>query len=248
MTQYKHIYFDLDDTLTPSRTPMLAEHIPLFMRLCKEKDVIVVSGAQESQMKSQLTPETDGMYYLLTQNGNLAMAPDGAVLWKESFSDEQVAAIMHIIELLKADANMTVANENDLIENRGSQISYSVIGHHESLENKRAYDPDGARRRALLGGRRAEVDDLTKHGIEITIGGTTCFDIFLAGRNKGFNVKRLADQLGWNIDECVYLGDALQPGRNDASVIGVMPTRAVKDHNDTFAFIASELLTPSTTQ
>ncbi len=55
-----HIFFDLDDTLTPSRSPMKPEHIPLFLELCGKKDVIVISGAQESQMVQQLPTESAG--------------------------------------------------------------------------------------------------------------------------------------------------------------------------------------------
>ena len=38
----------------------------------------------------------------------------------------------------------------------------------------------------------------------------------------------------WNKDECVYYGDALIPGGNDESVIGVIETIPVVNHRDTY--------------
>ncbi len=237
----KHFFFDLDETLTPSRSPMLSEHTDLFERLTKERDVIVVSGAQESQMKKQL-PQKPLRYYLLTQNGNRAIDPEGNVLWSESFSEAQTEAIFSFIAKIKNDLNLKVKNEDDLVENRGSQISYSLIGHNEELKIKKAFDPDGSKRKNILASHTTDVQDLLENKVEVTVGGTTCFDFFLAGKNKGYNITRLIERLRWPKDECIYFGDALEPGRNDESVIGIIPTQAVKGPEETFRFIEEKLI------
>lgn len=238
----KHVFFDLDDTLTPSRTMMKAEHVPLFVRLCKAKDVIVVSGAQESQIKKQIPAEASGLYVILSQNGNYAIGKDGTVLWSERFSPEQEQAINAFIRSVHDELALKVRDENDLVEHRGSQISYSLIGHNEAREIKRAFDPDASKRKAILAAHEKDVERLRSLGIEITAGGTTCLDIFLLGKNKGFHVPRLIEHEGWSKEDSLYVGDALEPGRNDESVIGVIPTRAVKDPNETFDFIKNNLL------
>lgn len=237
----KHIFLDLDDTLTPSRSAMRAEHVPLFERLCDRFDVIVVTGARESQMMRQLPASAAGKYFKLSQNGNHATDRDGSVLWSERFTAEQVRLILDFISRIQNEIGLDVSNEHDLVENRGSQISYSLIGHSEIIDKKQAFDPDGSYRRDLLARHAAELRDLAAAGIEITIGGTTCLDIFLLGKNKGFHVPRLIEHEGWKREESIYFGDALAPGRNDETVIGVIPTKSVTGPDQTFEIIAKML-------
>jgi phosphomannomutase len=237
----KHVFFDLDDTLTPSRTQMTAEHTRLFVELCNEKDVIVVSGAQESQMKKQLPPEANGLYFILSQNGNHAISKDGKTIWSEGFSPEQVRAIDTFIKSIHDELALNVRDEKNLVEYRGSQISYSLIGHDEDREIKKGFDPRGARRKAILAAHAKDIEHLSSLGIEVTVGGTTCLDIYLLGKNKGFHIPRLIEQQEWSKEDSLYVGDALEQGRNDESVIGVIPTHAVKDPDDTFVFIKQML-------
>jgi HAD superfamily hydrolase (TIGR01484 family) len=238
----KHFFFDLDKTLTRSRTPMASEHQELFGRLCDSYDVVVVSGAQESQMRYQVTPRFDGRYWALTQRGNHAIAKDGSVLWKEDFTDAQVAAIFGFIKMIEEELKLEVSDKNDLVEHRGSQVGYSLIGHHEDVEKKYAFDPKSELRKELLSRHRVDVERLHAAGIDVEPGGTTSLDFMLAGQHKGFNITRFLKHTGWSKDECIYVGDELEPGRNDESVIGVIPTHAVTDPDDTFAYIASVLV------
>ncbi|HVU75427.1 MAG TPA: HAD-IIB family hydrolase [Candidatus Paceibacterota bacterium] len=237
----KHFFFDLDGTLTPSRSEIRAQDVATFEQLCAQYDVVVVSGAQDSQMRKQLPERLNAKFYRLTQNGNKAFDPDGNEMWSEVFAPEQEKLVFATIEKWKHELAIAVRDENDLVEHRGSQISYSLIGHEEDRAKKAAYDPDGSAIKKILAQRPADVAALTEAGVEVTVAGTTCFDFFLLGKNKGFHVARLAVQKGWDKDECIYIGDALEPGRNDETVIGVLPTHAVKDPDDTFSFIKKML-------
>ena len=71
--------------------------------------------------------------------------------------------------------------------------------------------------------------------MQVKIGGTTCFDYTAEGKNKGFFVPKLIETMDWNKDESIYFGDALFPGGNDESVIGVIDTQAVVDPADTLS-------------
>lgn len=237
----QHIFFDLDGTLTRSRTRMAESDVPVFDALCAARDVIVVSGAEEKQMRMQLPVKIDHGYYLLTQNGNHAIDKDGAILWSEHFTDEQKQLVMAFIKDVHDELMLSVNDEDDLVEDRGSQISYSLIGHHEDLAKKQAFDPHGEKRKAILAARGIEMQHLMDRGIEITIGGTTCFDIFQAGKNKGYNISRFIEKMGWKREDCIYYGDALEPGRNDHTVIGVIRAQAVSGPEQTFEFIKKML-------
>lgn len=237
----KHVFFDLDETLTPSRSRMLPEHAALFAALCQAADVIVVSGAQESQMRKQLPEDTAPAYIMLTQNGNHAIDKDGAVLWSESFTSGQTALIDAFIKKVHDDLSLAVRDENDLVEHRGSQISYSLIGHNAPLEEKKAFDPGAVRRKHIMASYNGDTEALKDAGVEVVAGGTTCLDIYLLGRNKGFNIRRLNELKGWHKEDCLYFGDALEPGRNDESVLGVIPTQAVTGPEETFMMIEKML-------
>lgn len=238
----KHVFFDMDDTLTKSKTLMAPEHAPLFRSLCGKKDVIIVSGQDIDNIRRQIPTECDGLYFVLTQNGNHALAKDGSVLWSRDFSNEQKTLIYEFANELKKELHLEVKDENDLIEDRGSQISYSLIGHHEDLQKKREFDPGAKKRIAILEDHSSWVTKLRDASIEVAAGGTTCFDFMLLGCNKGSNVLRLTEREGWKKEDSLYVGDALEPGRNDETVIGVIPTHAVKDPDETFGFIKSNLL------
>lgn len=238
----KHIFFDLDNTLTRSRTLMAAPHQELFKKLCHEKDVVVVTGGQISQIQKQIPPSFDGQYFALSQSGNHAIAKNGDVLWSEKFSLEQKVAILEFIKIVHDEVALSVKDENDLVEDRGSQISYSLIGHHEEVDIKEAFDPDAKKRLEVLAKHKEAVERLRAAGADVRPGGTTTFDFTIAGKHKGFNILRLIEHEGWKKEDCVYVGDALFPGGNDATVIGVIPTQAVQDPNETFDFVKSHLL------
>jgi len=189
-----------------------------------------------------VTPRFDGRYYILAQSGNDTKSKDGATLWIETLSEGQAAATFSFIKVLKEAFGIVVRDENDLAEHRGAQITYSILGFHENIDKKYAFDPDDSKRSAMLAAHPVEVKRLQDLGIEVTPAGTTSYNFILAGKHKGFNITRLIEREGWKKDECLYVGDALFPGGNDESVIGVIPTRAVKDPQETFDFIRTTLL------
>ena len=78
-------------------------------------------------------------------------------------------------------------------------------------------------------------------GVEVKSGGTTVLDIFQKGKHKGYNVGELIKTLGWEKDNAIYVGDALFPGGNDATVIGVIDTHAVPNYHATYDFLKNEL-------
>lgn len=207
------IFLDLDNTVTESRGKIAPEMVEA---LSNYTTVVIVSGASEEQMRKQLgqTPAI-----LLSQNGNVND------LWRRELTHtERVLILNHIASYNGVDSN---------VEDRGAQISYSFTGHSAPVEIKKAYDPDGSKRRAIL------TSYPLVESLEAKIGGTTCIDYFPAGLNKGYNVGKYIQQMGWRRSECIYVGDALFPGGNDESVIGVIATFPVNGWKDTLRFLTS---------
>lgn len=232
----KHLFFDLDNTLTRSRSPITKEMSEaLHAHLTSGKDIIIVSGATEEQIFKQMGELFKDDIYVLAQNGNRATLKGGELGWANILSFKQKEDVFaHIIDVknIFSEISDEVNNEDDLIQDRGCQISFSLIGHNEAILKKEAFDPGGRRRRNIL-----DKVPFVSDTMEVKIGGTTCLDYIEKGKNKGFNVSELVNREGWTIDECIYFGDALFKGGNDESVIGICPTQSVKDPAETLSIL-----------
>lgn len=240
----KHFFFDLDKTLTRSRSLMEPDHETTFRMLCERYSVVVVTGGELSQIEKQIPESCRRRYHTLSQSGNHAVLKVGTVLWSEKFTTAQKTAVNEFIRIVHDELRLRVKDENDLIEDRGSQISYSLIGHHEDIEKKEAFDPDAKKRLAILEKHKDDIEKLSAAGADVRIGGTTTFDFTLKGKHKGFNIERFIETMGWKKEDCVYVGDALFPGGNDETVIGVIPTKPVKDYRETYVYLRDILQRP----
>ncbi|OGG56650.1 hypothetical protein A2680_03925 [Candidatus Kaiserbacteria bacterium RIFCSPHIGHO2_01_FULL_55_37] len=238
----KHFFFDLDNTLTPSKSLILPEHAPILKKLSGRADVIVVSGHGEKDIRKHLTPVLEGAFHILGQNGNFAETKDGRVLWNRSLAQAQKDAILAFVAKARKHLGYTVRDENDIVEDRDSQIAFSLIGHHEDKAVKDAFDPDFKKRIQLLNNLSADVETLKGANVEVRIGGTTNLDFFELGKNKGFNVNLFIEKMGWEKPDCIYVGDALFEGGNDETVVGVIPTKPVADYRETYSYLSKVLL------
>lgn len=222
--KYKHLFFDMDETVAPSRQPMLSDMYELLDSL--EQDVIIVSG----QRVDKIAWQSNNLPAIrLGQNGNYAVDNSGAELWNFPLEDNYRGEIMAHIQAIVAELDHEPNLDWVPIEDRGAQITFSPIGNQAPVEIKQSYDPDRSKRFALLDKVPFNSEDLV-----VKIGGSTSYDYIHKDRHKGSNVQRLIDVKGWNADECVYFGDGLYPGGNDEAVIGVIDTIAVTNHLDTY--------------
>lgn len=209
-----HLFLDLDNTVTESRGKISPE---MFETLSGLENVIIVSGAEVKQIRAQIG---DLNCMILAQNGN-----DNPI-WTRKLNKRERLEIMNHID------TFTTKIKEDQLEDRGAQISYSFVGHHAPIEEKKAFDPKGQYRREVL-----EKYPLQSDLIEIKIAGTTCFDYLPKGLHKGYNIGKFIDLMGWKKIDCLYIGDALFPGGNDETVIGVIPTFPVENHLENLKFL-----------
>lgn len=207
------LFLDMDGTVTESRSRISLE---MYEELSRFNDVVIVSGASKEQMRSQVL---NLEWKIMAQNGN------DTPLWTRHLYEHQKEEIQHHI-------NQFAKIGNDQLEDRGCQISYSFVGHHAPLELKKQYDPTRERRLKILTDYPFQSET-----VEVKVAGTTCLDYYPKGHNKGTNIAEFIKQMGWDKDDCLYIGDALFPGGNDETVVGVIPTKSVKDPADTLAFL-----------
>ena len=215
----------MDGTISLARskiTPEMKATLQSFID--KGIDIVVVSGSHNEQMHYQ----TEGLPVVkMGQNGNHAVHPIEGELWCDVMTQQQKDKITTHTEAIWAECTHTVPDENDLFEDRGSQISFSLYGHNADVQEKKAFDGDFKKRKALLEQVPYDCDET-----EVKIGGSTTFDYIKKGKNKGYNVSKIIEHFNWNKDDCLFFGDALFPGGNDETVVGVIETVEVADEHD----------------
>lgn len=224
----KYIFFDLDNTLTRSRSPITLQMTQLLFQLSKKHEVFIVSGADAKQIAMQVGPKLSGKYWSMGQNGNACITPEGEVLWENKMNWLEKHEVFAYSYKLFSAKLFSHKDKHDLLQDRGCQLSYSFIGHHEDVSKKEKFDPDHKKRESVL--RRFPFKSKT---VEVKIAGTTCLDFFIKGKNKGTNIAALCKKMGWKKSTCLYVGDALFKNGNDESVIGIIPTEAVRDPSET---------------
>jgi hypothetical protein len=95
-------------------------------------------------------------------------------------------------------------------ENRGSQITFSALGQQAPLAEKEKWDPDFAKRKRMQALLQSYIPEFS-----VRLGGTTSIDINKPGIDKAYGIRKLRDLLGIQIEEMIFVGDAIFPGGND---------------------------------
>ena len=115
------------------------------------------------------------------------------------------------------------------IEDRDSQITLSALGQQAPLEEKKAWDPDFAKRKRM----KTVLDELIPE-FSVRLGGATSVDVTKPGIDKAYGIRKLRDILGIEIEDMLFVGDALFPGGNDypAKEAGVVCVQ-VRDPEET---------------
>ena len=238
------IAFDLDDTLAPSKSPVDPRMAELLVRLLDVVEVCVISGGQFGQFQSQLVdnlpldhPEALARMHLMPTCGTQYYRFRGdewQQQYAENLTDEQKAAALAAVE---SEARRLGYWESDtwgpILEDRGSQITFSALGQAAPVDAKKAWDPTGEKKNALRAAVQEHLPDL-----EVRSGGSTSVDITRRGIDKAYGMSKLAELTGVPFEQMLFVGDRLDPDGNDFPVVALgIPTRAVEGWEDTAAVI-----------
>ena len=136
---------------------------------------------------------------------------DWKKLYSEDFSADEKAKIISSLKKAVAQAGFKVEKVwGEVIEDRGSQITFSALGQQAPLEEKKKWDPDFTKRKKI----KAILDPLIP-GFSVRMGGATSIDVTKPGIDKAYGIGKLRDVLGISLKEMIFIGDALFPGGND---------------------------------
>ena len=220
----KLIAFDLDGTLAESKQRVSAHMGDLLGELAHKMPIAVLSGGGFPQFEKQFLPALPSD----TNLSSVYLFPDNAAqcyLYKQGtwmptydyhFNAEEKAQILNALEISMAEVNFTQPEKlwGEQVEDRGAEITFSALGQHAPIEEKKKWDPSKAKRKPLY-------DALVRQLPQFSIGlnATTSIDITRKGINKAFGIRELVKMSGISISEMLYVGDALEEGGNDSVVI-----------------------------
>jgi HAD superfamily hydrolase (TIGR01484 family) len=103
----------------------------------------------------------------------------------------------------------------EVIEDRGTQMTFSALGQLAPLEMKRRWDPDGRKRGEIMKRLARYLPDR----VEARLGGTTSIDVTMRGIDKGYGIRKIMERLGYKKGEMLFIGNCLYKGGNDFPVI-----------------------------
>ncbi|MBX2981428.1 MAG: HAD-IIB family hydrolase [Flavobacteriales bacterium] len=214
----KLIVFDLDGTLAESKSAVDGEMVALLSALLAIVQVAIISGGSWKQFQEQVLGHLPDDGHLK----DLSLLPTCGTkfyrygagweqLYSEDFTPEQKQRIIGALnEAIAASALKAQKTWGELIEDRGSQITFSALGQQAPLDAKEKWDPDLAKRKSM----KALLDERLPE-FSVRLGGTTSIDINKPGIDKAYGIRKLRDILAVPIDQMIFIGDALYPGGND---------------------------------
>lgn len=216
--------FDLDGTLAESKIPMDTEMTNLFEELLKKRKVAVIGGGRVELFETQLLASLahaeslfSNLFLFPTTGTRFMRYEDGwKTIYAHELSAEERAAIKEAFEKAFKDIGYQHPEKTygEIIEDRGTQVTFSALGQQAPLDVKTAYKGSAEDRRQEI------VAALVKYipQYEIRIPGKSSIDVTMKGIDKGYGVEQMRDHLGIPIDEMVFVGDALYEGGNDEPV------------------------------
>lgn len=243
-TAIRLVAFDLDDTLAPSKSAIDPRIGDLLIALAERVEVAIISGGQLAQFTMQVvdrlpesSPEILARVHLLPTCGTqyYRIAEDGVdTVYAHALTDDQRSRALAAVE---GEARRLGYWESetwgDILEDRGSQITFSALGQRAPLEAKKAWDPTGAKKNELRAAVAGRLPDL-----EVRSGGSTSVDITHRGIDKAYGMRQLAEQTGIALDDMLFVGDRLDPDGNDYPVLAMgVRCQAVDGWEDTAVFL-----------
>lgn len=238
------VAFDLDDTLAPSKSPIDPRIGDLLVSLAERVEVAIISGGQLAQFTAQVvdrlpahaTPILPALHLLPTCGTQYyRLADDGVqtVYAHALTDDEKQRALAAVEEEARRLGLWESQTWGDILEDRGSQITFSALGQKAPVDAKMAWDPTGEKKNSLREAVAARVPDL-----EVRSGGSTSVDITARGIDKAYGMRQLAEQTGISLDDMLFVGDRLDPDGNDYPVLAMgVACQAVEGWEDTAVFL-----------
>jgi len=218
----KLIVFDLDGTLTESKANIDEEMASLIAKLLETKKIAVISGGKFERFQQQLLSKLSADEALFN---NLFLFPVTATafykyennkwtkVYSQSLSSEEKEKILSAFEKTFAELNYKhpAVIYGNLIEDRESQITFSIVGQEAPMEAKEKWNKANPDIRSKM------EQVLQKHlpDMEVKVAGLTSIDVTRRGIDKGYGIQQIAKHSDVSIQDIIFVGDAFFTEGND---------------------------------
>ncbi|MBA3841705.1 MAG: HAD-IIB family hydrolase [Actinobacteria bacterium] len=219
------IAFDLDNTLTDSKSPLVDEMADLLDRLLLRFQVCVISGGTFEQFQKQLlhglkaAPDALRALHVMPTCGTRYYRFDIATRsWRLVYAED-------LTDVQKTKIVAALTKGADALGYRGSRLwgrrskteaarsRFSALGQEAPIAETEAWDPDGGKKRKL----RDYVAKLIPE-LGVRVGGSTSIDVTKHGIDKAYGINKLLVLLDAAKQDVIFVGDRLSKGGNDYPV------------------------------
>lgn len=226
------IVFDLDGTLTESKSPLASDMEALLIKLLEQKQVAIIGGGRWQQFQDQFLahfncpPDLFVRLYLFPTTGTSFYKYEVNKGWQNIYSillsDEQKKRIIDSLNATLKEINFPQPEKiyGEQLQDRGSQITFSALG--QDVVDVLGTEKGVALKKAwgALPWRSKIAEELQKKipDLEVHKGGISTIDITQKGIDKGYGIKQINEHVGIPVADMLFIGDAIYPGGNDYAV------------------------------
>lgn len=224
----KVIIFDLDGTLTETKSPMDAQMAELLRKLLERKTVAVIGGGRYELFKEQLIRRLRGPKKLLR---NLFLFPTTATtfyrftqgwnkIYDHQLTKKEKRKIFKAFQETFKEVGYVHPRRTygKVIEDRGTQVTFSALGQdvvkalgRRGVELKKKWKDENAAMKMRL----VRALERRLPNFKIGAAGYTSIDVTRKGIDKAYGIRQIKKHLRVSISQMIFIGDALFPGGND---------------------------------
>lgn len=222
----KLIAFDLDDTLSVTKSPISDRISGLLTELLEHYEVCIISGGRFEQFKNQVVDRLEANHLLLRK---LHLMPtcgtryyrydeikeEWKLQYEEDLTEDKKKHVVSVLEEVAKELGVWREETwGPIIEDRNSQITYSALGQLAPPEEKYKWAEENKELKKVFREKVANrVQDL-----EIRLGGSTSIDVTKPGVDKAYGMQKLIDEMDISKEEVLFVGDKLEEDGNDYPV------------------------------
>jgi phosphomannomutase len=242
----KLIVFDLDGTLTESKSKITPDMARTLAVLLAQKKVAIIGGGTYGQFKKQFVA---GLTIPKSLFSNLFLFPTTATAfyryqkgWKPVYIRKLSKSSWLTIKKAFADVLQEIdyvppkKTYGKVIENRGSQVTFSALGQDvvaalgkKGLALKEKWRDENT----PIKNKIAKLVQKRLPQFEVHTSAFTSIDVTQKGIDKAYGIRQIEKVLHTPIKQMLFIGDGLYPGGNDyaarKSGIICLPVTGPKD-------------------
>lgn len=217
--------FDVDGTLTPSRSIIDLAFADFFLEFAKDNTVYLVSGSDYAKTIEQLGEEICNTVAGVYSCAGNALYVNGIQQYANPFvmTTEELSFLENILN----ESSYPVRTGNH-IEMRIGLCNFSIVGRNATREQRSDY--------AQWDRELKERDNIASRinsscpRLEASVAGETGVDVYLRGKDKS--------QIVDSVSPFIFFGDAIRPGGNDYTIaLKAEQYHAVEDWQETFSLL-----------